>query len=375
MKLINQQTEFDEVLANVVRHDRVAIDTEADSLHSYFDKTCLVQISTPDIDAVVDPLSKISLTKFGEILANPAIQKVLHGADYDLRILDRDFKFHITSLFDTMVASQLLGYEGVGLAALLKRHFEVELDKSHQRADWARRPLPDSMLKYATLDTRYLLRLSDILRAELEALGRWEWAKEEFERLELIRFREPEEDLEAFRKLKGIQKMEPRQLAALARLHRWRDGRARKRDVPPFRIIRNESMIEIACLLPTDVEALKRIKGIDPRMLERAAPEIVLLMEEALALDEDALPQQTETKKWNRDKELERRIDSLKSARDAVAAELKIDTSILAPKHLLTAIATRKARTEDELKEVPLLRRWQREVLQPRFLEIAAKWV
>lgn len=374
MKLINQQGDFDDVMANVAKHDRVAIDTEADSLHSYFDKVCLVQISTPEIDAVVDPLSKISLSRFGEILADPSIEKVLHGADYDLRILDRDFKFHITPLFDTMVASQLLGYEGVGLAALLKKHFEVELDKSLQRADWARRPLPESMLKYAALDTKYLLRLADILRGELEAKARWEWAKEEFGRLEMIRYREPEEDLEGFRKLKGIQKMEPRQLGALARLHRWRDGRARKRDVPPFRIIRNESMIEISCVLPTDAESLKRIKGIDQRMLERAAPEILALIDETLALDEDSLPQQTETKKWNRDKELERRIDSLKSVRDSVASELKIDASIVAPKHVLTAIATRKAKSEDELREVPLLRRWQRELLQPRFLEIASKW-
>ncbi|HEU4521092.1 MAG TPA: ribonuclease D, partial [Thermoanaerobaculia bacterium] len=195
MNWIDRQEPLDQALTLVGAEPVVAIDTEADSLHSYFDKVCLIQISTSEDDYVVDPLAKVRLDRFGAILADPSIIKILHGADYDLRILNRDFGFTTTNLIDTMVSAQLLGYEAFGLAALLERHFGVKLNKAHQRADWAMRPLPPDMLEYAAMDTRFLVPLADKLRSELEALGRWEWAVEEFSRLEAIRFREtPEED-------------------------------------------------------------------------------------------------------------------------------------------------------------------------------------
>src|SRR3954451_11927981 len=179
MKWIAKQQAFDEMIDRIVTQPVIAVDTEADSLHSYFDKVCLIQISVPGEDLVVDPLRKLDLRRFGEVLADRGIVKILHGADYDLRILNRDFGFTPANLIDTMICAQLLGYEAIGLAALLERHFALKLDKSHQRADWAQRPLPRDMLAYATTDTRHLVELADKLRAELEALGRWEWALEE----------------------------------------------------------------------------------------------------------------------------------------------------------------------------------------------------
>src|SRR5438128_1127786 len=181
----------------------VAVGTEADSLHSYFDKVCLIQMSILGEDLIVDPLKKLDLAPFGALLADRGVLKVLHGADYDLRILDRDFGYTISNVVDTSICAQLLGYEGIGLAALLERHFGVQLDKSHQRADWAMRPLPRNMLEYAATDTRHLIPLAEKLRAELEALGRWEWAAEEFSRLEAIRF-EKEEVEEPFRRMKTL---------------------------------------------------------------------------------------------------------------------------------------------------------------------------
>lgn len=374
MKLLDTQAEVDEVLSEASSEARVAIDTEADSLHSYFDKVCLIQISTSKRDAVIDPLARVSLESFGRLLVDSSIEKVLHGADYDLRILNRDFGFTIAPLFDTMVASQLLGYDAVGLAALLKRHFNVDVDKSHQRADWAQRPLPRVMLQYATLDTKHLLELSTILRAELETLGRWEWAVEEFERLSQIRYREPEQDPEAFRKLKGISSLAPRHLAVLQRLFQWRDERARKRDVPPFRVLRNEPMIAISSAMPRDLESLKKTKGVDQRMIDRAGDEILRRIDEAARLSESELPQRAEAKKWIRDKDLEKRVEALKTARDAVVKEIKIDASILAPKHILTAVAQRKPRSSSDFDEVTSLRRWQRSLLEQPFLEVLSRW-
>src|SRR5947209_8575131 len=212
-------------MARVAAQPVVALDTEADSLHSYFDKVCLIQLSIPGEDLIIDPLCKFDLAKFGEILANRNITKILHGADYDLRILNRDFGFTLSNLIDTMVCSQLLGYEAFGLGALLERYFALTVDKSHQRADWAIRPLPRVMLEYAASDTRHLIPLAGKLREELIAMGRWDWAKEEFARLADIRFSEKEN--EGFRRLKGISAFDRRSLAIAKALHEWRDEMAR----------------------------------------------------------------------------------------------------------------------------------------------------
>src|SRR5438067_650340 len=243
MIFIDQQQPLDAAMMRAAAQPVVAVDTEADSLHSYFDKVCLIQMSVGGEDLIIDPLKKLDLAPFGALLADPNVRKVLHGADYDLRILNRDFGYTISNLVDTSICAQLLGYEGIGLAALLERHFGVRLDKSHQRADWAMRPLPRNMLEYAATDTRYLIPLAEKLRAELEALGRWEWAVEEFARLENVRF-EKEEVEEPFRRLKGIGAFDRRSLAVVRGLYDLRDALARKADRPPFKIFSNEIILE-----------------------------------------------------------------------------------------------------------------------------------
>src|SRR5579884_3486804 len=164
MNWIDTQAAFDDAMKRVAAQPVVAVDTEADSLHSYFDKVCLIQISIPGEDLIVDPLRDLKLDAFGAILADGRITKILHGADYDLRILNRDFGFTIANVVDTMICAQLLGYEGIGLAALIERYFAITLDKTHQRADWAMRPLPRVMLEYATSDTRHFIALSGRMR-------------------------------------------------------------------------------------------------------------------------------------------------------------------------------------------------------------------
>ena len=240
---IETQEALDRALERVARQPIVAVDTEADSLHSYFDKVCLIQISIPGEDLIIDPLRKLDLSAFGGILADSGVTKILHGADYDLRILNRDFGFTIGNLIDTMVCAQLLGYEAFGLAALLEQHFGKKLDKSHQRADWARRPLPRNMLEYAATDTRHLIPLASLLREKLTALGRWEWAVEEFRRLEAIRFSEKEAGDEGFRRLKGIGGLDRRSLFVARALYNWRDGMARAADRPPFKIFGNDLIV------------------------------------------------------------------------------------------------------------------------------------
>lgn len=362
MTFIDKQPEFEKAIARVGAHKEIAVDTEADSLHSYFDKVCLVQISVPDEDLVVDPLAKIDLKRFGELLADPSITKVLHGADYDLRILHRDFGYTIANLIDTSVAAQLLGYEAIGLGALLDRHFGVKADKSHQRADWAMRPLPPQMLDYATMDTHYLIELAHKLRDELIALGRWEWAKEEFARLEAVRFTERDEDEEPFRRLKGLSALDRRSLGIARGLHRWRDTLAREADRPPFKIIGNDTIVEIAKAKPASSEALAGVKTVSQYHFKRYGRDILRIIREVLAAPDDQMPEKSESKAWQRDKLLEARINKLKSVRDRVAKELRIDGSVLAPRHVLTAIATNAS------LEVPAMREWQKQVLGEQLL-------
>jgi ribonuclease D len=357
MKWIDRQDALESALSRVAAERVIAVDTEADSLHSYFDKVCLIQLSAGGEDLVIDPLTRVDLSRFGAILADPNVTKILHGADYDLRILNRDFGFTITNLVDTMVSAQLLGYEAFGLGALLDRHFGVKVDKAHQRADWAMRPLPPQMLDYAAMDTRYLLPLAETLRAELTALGRWPWALEEFSRLEAIRFRETAEDEEVWRRLKKISELDRRSLAILRDLHAWRDALARKADRPPFKIIGNDSIVEIAKERPTDLAALSKLKSVSQYHRNRYAKELVGMVNRGLALPEDELPERNEPKQWIRDKALEHRIERLKKIRDKIAADLKIDSGVLAPRHVLTAIATTGT------LDVPAMREWQKGVL------------
>lgn len=356
---IDQQKTLDSALRDVAAQPVVAIDTEADSLHSYFDKVCLIQITAGGNDLVIDPLAAVDLAQFGKILGDRNVTKILHGADYDLRILNRDFGFTTSNLIDTMICAQLLGYEAFGLAALLERHFGVKLNKAHQRADWAMRPLPPDMLDYASMDTKHLVALADLLRAELQALGRWEWALEEFARLEAIRFRETPEEDEAWRKLKNISALDRRGLAVIRELHGWRDQLARAADRPPFKIIGNDALLEIAKEKPLTTAALAKLKSVSQYHRGRYGATLADLVRRAAELPESELPDRNEPKAWIRDKALEGRINQLKKVRDRVAGALKIDSGLLAPRHVLTAIAT-----TNSLDDIPALRNWQRGVLE-----------
>jgi ribonuclease D len=361
---IDKQRPLDQALEAVATQPVVAVDTEADSLHSYFDKVCLIQISAASDDLVIDPLAGVDLKRFGEVLANPAITKILHGGDYDLRILNRDFGFVTTNLIDTMICAQLLGYQAFGLAALLERHFGVKVNKAHQRADWAMRPLTAAMLEYAAMDTRYLIALAQKLRDELTALGRWGWAEEEFSRLETVRYRETPDEEEGWRKIKNIGNLDRRSLAVLRDLHTWRDHLARNADRPPFKIIGNDAIVEIAKEKPQIIGDLSKLKSVSQYHRTRYGKAIIDTVKHAMSLAEADLPQRNEPRAWIRDKALEKRIDQLKHVRDRIAKDLRLDPGVLAPKHVLSAVATTGT------LDVPAMRTWQRAVVGQALLEV-----
>jgi ribonuclease D len=341
----------------------LALDTEADSFHHYREKVCLAQISFGDEDVVVDPLAGADLRVLGPVLQDRGILKVLHGADYDLRILYRDYGLEVRGLFDTMVAARFVGDLAYGLAALLESYLGIRLDKSHQRDDWSRRPLPPSMLAYAAADTRHLLELHEVLAGKLEALGRKEWAEEEFRRLESVRWSDDEPDEEAFRSVKGAQALDRKGLAVLRALFSWRDAIARERDVPLFRVVGNATLLALAKAQPRTEEDLRKTEGF-PRgfAVPHRARAILEIIARAADLPEASLPARSILKRARPDPAFEAELKALKERRDQVAKGLGLDPGLVANRSLLEGILARRRRGEP-VTDLPELRRWQAGVL------------
>ena len=271
----------------------LAVDTEADSFHHYREKVCLVQLSAGGRHALVDPLAPIDLTALKAPLADRSVRKILHGADYDIRLLGRDFGFSVLAFSDTMIAARLLGEPAVGLAAMLAAHLGVTLDKAHQKADWSKRPMPAAMRVYAVEDTRHLEALALRLEERLEASGRTGWLREECERLESVRWRDRRDDEpETFRRTKGAAALGRDELAVLRELWAWRDATARTRDKPLFRILRDETLIALVAAAPSSVDELARVSGIsDAFVRTSAANEVVLAVARGVSCPEAERPE------------------------------------------------------------------------------------
>jgi ribonuclease D len=251
----------------------VALDSESNSFHVYRERVCLIQISTPGRDYVVDTLAA-DAGPLGEVLCDGR-ELVLHGADYDVRCLKREYGWRFPRLFDTMVAARRLGRAGLGLSALVAEHFGVRLSKAHQRSDWGRRPLTPDQLAYAALDTHYLLPLHALLAAELGARGAEPAARAEFARIASAAPHERVFDPEAWRRLRGARALDPAGAALLGALWIVREERARELDRPPFKVLAEQAMLDIATRRPRTVEELGRITGVTPSVLRRMGDAIL----------------------------------------------------------------------------------------------------
>jgi len=317
----------------------VACDLEADSLHRYQEKVCLLQFSVPGFSALLDPLALPDLSPLAAMFANPAIRKVFHGADYDVRSLHRDFGLVISNLFDTMIASQFLGEAELGLAASLRKRFAVELDKRFQKADWSRRPLPPEMLGYAQEDTRYLIDFSEQLITELGAKGRLDWVLEECSFLERVRVvaREPGP---FFLRFKGALRFDRRTLAVLEELLRFRNDEARRADRPHFKVIGNETLAELARQRPARLDTACRIPGLTETMIHRYGQGLERAIRHGLALPEAKLPSFPIPPRFQRDPRQEARVKRLKEWRATKACQLALDPGLLANNALLEAMAS-----------------------------------
>lgn len=338
-----------------------ALDLEADSLHSYQEKVCLAQVSAPGINVVLDPLTcRDAFAALAPPLADPGVEKLVHGADYDVRLLKKDFGFRAANLFDTMIAAQFTGREQVGLAALLFEFFEVALDKRYQRADWSARPLTPALLAYAALDTAYLFALKERLEGELVALGRRHWAQEEFELLSAVEPGPPRKP--SCLDVKGVSRFAPRELALLQGLLDLRDELARERNRPPFKVLGNDLLLRWAQQPPESRRDVLESPGAPKPVLDRLAPRVLELAKAAAALPLDECPRFPESRYVPMTGAQERRLKRLKAARQGASERLKLAPGLL----VNSATLERTARFDPSEAAAALaaaLKGWQREAV------------
>jgi len=354
--LIAADAQLAELLKKINAADRVALDTEADSLHSYREKLCLLQISAPAaVNAracdgfIVDPLGNLDLEPLRRALE--PIEIVLHGADYDLRMLRRGLNFTAHKIFDTMIAARLLGIREFSLAALVKQYFGLELPKGSQKADWAKRPLPDRMAEYAINDVRYLLPLAEKLEAELDHCERRDWLQQScqraIEQAAVTRVRKQDE----FWRVRGSGLLEGRAAAVLRALWQWREREAEMADRPPFHILQNEKLVNAAISFASgSVPDYKHFSSRRRQAFCEAA-QIALTTPES---DWPVLPRRHGTRPTA---ETIRRTEELRRRRDKSAEELGLEPSFIAPRGTLEAIAA------DHARAATLLVPWQRDLL------------
>jgi len=351
----------------------LGVDTEAAGYHRYFDRLSLLQLSTRTRNYLVDPFEVGDLSALGELFADPAIEKIFHDADYDVRILDRDAGLRISGLFDTQIAAAFLGEKQLGLGNIVEKYLGLKLPKEFQRADWAERPLSAGMKEYAATDTAHLPDLRDRLKEALEQKGRLRWAQEEFLRREQTRWTEGEETREAFMRMKGARDLAPRGLAILRELHEWREGVAKERDQATFRILGNQALLEMSAAPPADVRDLPRVTGLSEGMAQRRGRDIMAAVRRGQAVPEEELPRWPRSPRWERDVELEARVEALKDARTRVANELELDPGFLISRATLEEIGRAQPKTLEELEAVPGVRRWQVEAAGEVLLQAARR--
>ena len=356
--LVTDYAAFLDLCRALERAERIAVDTEADSMHHYPERVCLVQVATPHATYLLDPLALRDLSPLGPALAGRRALKLLHGADYDIRGLNRDWGLTVANLFDTHVAARFLGLERVGLAALLQELLGIEIpkDRKIQRADWSKRPLADDALRYAAADVCHLFALHDIMTERLRALGRLAWVEEECERLSDVRHT-PQDLRATVLALPESRKMDGRQRAVLLALYRYREGEARRLDRPPAHVLPPGVLAQVAADPSARLEAHE---SLTPRQAKRFGRGIREAVREGLSGPPLERPAPTAPARGRPTQGQTKKLAALKAWRQTQAKELGMEVGLVWPMRSLERLAREPQSFADELRS-PDVREWQRE--------------
>ncbi|MBL0217118.1 MAG: ribonuclease D [Myxococcales bacterium] len=369
---IRTADQLDALVDELAGYRAIGIDTEADSLHHYTEKVCLIQLTAfGGASWLVDPLALRDLSPLGPILSDPAVLKVVHGGDNDVTSMRRDFGFSFRTMFDTSIAARLLGDTEVGLQALVRNLLGVELSKGSQRDDWSKRPLTPKQEAYALADVEHLMALAANLTERLATAGRTAWAREEFAALASLPPAEKRTGPDEFRRIKGSAKLPRRQQAVLRELYQWREARAAAADRPPFKIVSAELLLAMAEQVPTTVDDVARALSSHPR--EAIHAEIVFAaITRGLGLPESEWPAREHSDRPMLSASTRRRVEALRTWRDEQAKRSRLDPSIIMSQRLIERIALAGPQTLAALAAVEGVRQWRVTEWGPALLDACA---
>jgi ribonuclease D len=363
---IEHDNEFLKLIDVLAQEPLIAVDTESNSLYAYRERVCLVQISTRTADYIIDPLRVADLQPLGKILANPAIEKVFHAAEYDLLCLKRDYDLVVHHLFDTMIVARVIGRKEMGLNKLLAEFCGLTIEKNHQRDDWGIRPLPEEGLLYAQIDTHYLPELRDRLMAELESMGRMVEAHEMLAEYEQVSVVPREFDSEGYWRIGIPAGLRRRQMAILRELYLLREQLAEARDCPPFKIFGDKTLIALAEAAPTSTHALSRVKGVAASYVSRYGAEVL----NAIERGRRAAPPPMPPRPPETDQDAVERFSALRDWRKGRAEQRGVESDVIISKDALWGLALKMPKTLDEMRQIRGIGPWRLEMYGAEILDV-----
>lgn len=355
-QLIREQNSWQDCVAAFKQQARLAIDLEANSLYAYQEQVCLIQITIPGQDYIIDPLADLDLEPLGEILQDPAIEKIFHAAEYDLILIKRDFGWKMENLFDTMWAARILGIRRVGLANMLEERYGVQLNKKYQKANWCKRPLSDSQLTYAQMDTHYLHRLRDDLAQELEEAGRTIEAQEIFEEQTLVEPNFKEFDPDSFWSINGVHDLDGHQKAILKAINIYRDEEAQRQNRPHFKVFGEKTMLQLAQKAPENFRQLEPIHGMTSGQIKRYGQQLLNIIR---ANKNEPTPRRPSRNHHRPPEEVSNRYDNLHNWRKSRAKARGVESDVILSRQKLWDLARANPKTAAELERTNILSPWQ----------------
>jgi ribonuclease D len=363
--LIETDAQLALLVETLASEPALAVDTESNSLFVYRERVCVLQVSTPQHDYVIDALKVTSLQPLAPLFANPRQQKIFHAAEYDLICLKRAGGFEFAALFDTMVAARTLGYPQTGLGALLEKYFAVTTNKKHQRANWGKRPLTAELLDYARMDTHYLFQLRDALLEALIAAGCLEEAHEEFARLARLKVEPFAADPNAFWRMTGARDLSPRQAAVLRELHLYREQQAQRADVPPFKVMGDATLMAVARRSPQAAAEFQGLPGMTERQIQRHGSGLLNAVQRGLK----AAPLRPPRPALEPD-EVRERYEKLRQWRKQKAQARGVESDVILPREALWEMARRAPASAHDLQQLEHLGPWRRATYGAELLRV-----
>ncbi len=381
--LVDNAAQFERMVADLHGQPLIAIDTESDSLFRYYPRVCLIQITIfadaqaadPNqvVDYLVDPLSLDEMSGLRPLLADPAIEIIVHAASNDILIMQRDFGFEFTNVFDTQLAARVLGWQQIGLASILSAQFDVASDKRMQRTNWGTRPLSGEQVTYAQIDTHYLPALRARLLAELRELDRLEEAQEAFLGLEQIDYREREQSPRSFWQMKSTRDVPLAQMGVLQALWEWREHEAQRQDRPPFKIANDQALSAMAMTQPRKPHDLRNIRGISESQIRRYGSVLLRTIQEGQRRPQPTPPRPKPRPEWTLDGAVQIRFDALRQWRTGRANARDVDPDIVFSNDTLMAIAHLAPKTLDDFNEISDIGPWKRKTYGQDVLKLLSE--